>query len=352
MLVLFFFFISKKDIKLFLGIKRILKKEGINMKKLKSKMMLKDFIIYWEENIATYRLSRTTLFKDKSIIEKRILPFLGEMKLNKIDEKIIREFLNKQFDSQTLFTYQKNHTISVSTLKRIKAVLSGILQSAYSIGLIKYNPCRRVDFYYQNRKTNLNGKSALNFYSIETYKKVLNLLEKEPLSNRLIIELALKTGLRKSEIFGLTWEDVDFDNKIIRVNKSRQYLPKIGMITKETKNESSVRNIIIGDSLLILLKKFYKEQNGLSNFIFDNISFYGISEWFKRWQIKNNITPIRFHDLRHTHATLLLALGVDIKTISKRLGHSSIVTTLNIYTHVLESLDKSAVNQLEELENK
>ena len=162
--------------------------------------------------------------------------------------------------------------------------------------------------------------------------------------------------------FGLTWNDIDFDNKTIDINKSRQYLPKIGMITKNTKNESSIRKIIIGDSLIILFKKYYKERICkdkvntdntenlcLSNFIFDGISFCGISEWFKRWEIKHNLPVIRFHDLRHTHATLLLSLGVDIKTISKRLGHSSIVTTMNIYTHVLESLDKSAAEKLEEL---
>ncbi len=79
---------------------------------------------------------------------------------------------------------------------------------------------------------------------------------------------------------------------------------------------------------------------------------YGVSEWFKRWQKKHKIPLIRFHDLRHTHATILLALGVDIKTISQRLGHSSIVTTMNIYTHVLESLDKSAAEKLDKLEIK
>ena len=173
---------------------------------VKSNMKLKDYIIYWKENIANYRLSRTTIVKNESIINKRIIPYLGDMKLNKIDEKIIREFLNNQFDSKTLFKYQKNHMISISTLKRIRAVLSSILQSAYSVGLLKYNPCRQVEFFYKKREMNEKIKNTINYYELEKYKRVLYLLENEPLVYRLIIELALKTGLRKSEIFRLNLE--------------------------------------------------------------------------------------------------------------------------------------------------
>ena len=79
------------------------------------------------------------------------------------------------------------------------------------------------------------------------------------------------------------------------------------------------------------------------------MSIDGICSWFDIWQTKNNITNIRFHDLRHTHATILLFLGVDIKTISERLGHADIQTTLNIYADVLQELDKKSTEKIDTL---
>ena len=82
-----------------------------------------------------------------------------------------------------------------------------------------------------------------------------------------------------------------------------------------------------------------------SSYIFDFLSIDGICSWFDKWQNKNNIKNIRFHDIRHTHATILLYLGVDVKTISERLGHSDIQTTLNIYADVLKELDVKSVEK-------
>ena len=84
-------------------------------------------------------------------------------------------------------------------------------------------------------------------------------------------------------------------------------------------------------------------------YIFDYLSIDGICSWFSNWQEKNKIKKIRFHDIRHTHATLLLYKGVDVKTISERLGHADIQTTLNIYADVLKELDIKAANKLDEI---
>ena len=84
-------------------------------------------------------------------------------------------------------------------------------------------------------------------------------------------------------------------------------------------------------------------------YIFYYLSIDGIYSWFSKWQEKNNIKKIRFHDIRHTHATLLLYKGVDVKTISERLGHADIQTTLDIYADVLKELDINAANKLDEI---
>ena len=112
------------------------------------------------------------------------------------------------------------------------------------------------------------------------------------------------------------------------------------MITKTTKSPKSHRTIIVAQSLIDLLSEYQKECT--TEYLFENISIDGICSWFKAFQKRNNIEVIRFHDLRHTHASLLLAEGIDLKTISDRLGHSTIKQTMDIYTHVSKELDEKA----------
>lgn len=201
------------------------------------------------------------------------------------------------------------------------------------------------------------------------YKNVCNILEKEfleyyndkTISNenklkevgrRFIILLDLKTGMRRSELFGLTRNDLNIDTMTFDVNKSRHYLSGKGKFTKYTKNESSIRIKSFPKSILKYLKLYYELLDSIeyqNEYIFDYLSIDGICSWFDKWQNKHNIKNIRFHDIRHTHATILLYLGVDIKTISERLGHADIQTTLNIYADVLKELDEKSVDKIDSL---
>ena len=330
------------------------------MIKLNNKMKLKDFINYYNEEVAKIRWSVTTIAKCNSIVEKRIIPYLGDIRLCNLNEDVLKRFLLNQINSQTIFEYQNNHQIKMSYYKRVRTILSSIISSAVEMHLIKENYLKQIKINLSNYINNTSNSSywrdetKIHFFDKDTYIKVIGLLKQVSIEKRAIIEIALKCGLRKSEIFGLKWEDIDFKNKTINIYKSRQYIKGIGMVLKSTKNKSSIRKIVIGDSLINVLKTYRESKNNFEDeFLFDNVNFLSISEWFKRWQKQNNIVPvIRFHDLRHTHASLLLLQGVDFKTISSRLGHSSIVTTMNIYAHVIESLDKDAAQKIDELEYK
>ena len=313
--------------------------------KLSKKTKFKDFVCFWQNNIANLSYSPVTNFKNSSNIKTKLLPILGEKRLEDITPIIIQEFYSNLCSSKTNYKNVENSYLQSNTIKRIIALLSSILQSAVDLKIIEYNPCRGVKL---NFKMN-NYIQKYNYYSVETYHLVLTLLKKEPLIYQVIIELALKTGLRKSEIFGLTYLDIDFENQTITVNKTRNYIAGQGMIEKSTKTKSSNRIISVSEKMLDKLKLLIN-NNCDNKYIFENTNFNTISLWFKNWQIKNKIEPIiTFHDLRHTHATLLLSQGVDVKTISARLGHTSISTTLNIYTHALEALDKRAAEKLEEI---
>ena len=306
-----------------------------------------EFAQIWLSEVVKPNSSPITLKRYLGFLNNRILPFLGQYKLKEINVIILNSYFNELKTQKTMFKNRENKPLSKATIVKAREIINAILQKAYEFELITNNPCRKVHLQLDNLESELTKKEKIHFYDKETYKKVLNLLQNEKLENRIIIEMALKTGFRRSEIFGLTWNDIDFENKKISINKSRHYLKGQGMITKGTKSPKSRRTIVIPNSLVKLLREYKKQCD--TEYLFENRSIDGICSWFKEFQIKHGITPIRFHDLRHTHASLLLAAGIDLKTISERLGHSTIRQTMDIYTHVSKELEEKAGTILDEL---
>ena len=154
-----------------------------------------------------------------------------------------------------------------------------------------------------------------------------------------IVLLTLETGMRRGEVIGLTWDCVDFNKGIITVNKS--YTIHSGFIGMHTpKTNSGTREIVLLNESFKILKKRYK--NRTSKYVFPSdknnnipVNPMCVSNYFRNFLNKHNIKPIRFHDLRHTHATLLLNKNINYKILSKRLGHSNISFTLQTYTHIV-----------------
>ncbi len=306
-----------------------------------------EFTSIWLKEVVKPNFSPTTLSAYIKHLNNRILPKLGNYKLTDITPLLINSFINELKEGKTMFATRENKPLAKGTIQKIYNIIRAILQKAFEYELINGNPCKKVKLNLNNIESEKSKEENIHYYDKPTYLKALKILEKEELGKRLVIETALKTGLRRSEIWGLTWEDVDFEKKEITVNKSRQ---KINgeMKVCHCKTKSSVRKISIPQSLVQLLEE-YKIESQNTEFIFENLNIDTIPVWFKNWQIKNEIKRIRFHDLRHTHATLLLYAGVDIKTISERLGHSNIGMTMNVYTHVLKELDRKASDAIDSL---
>lgn len=304
-----------------------------------------EFAQIWLRDVVKPNCSPITFKKYLNNLNNRILPFLGNYKLKDINTMILTNFFSNLKQEKTLYKNRENKPLSKGTILKFYKIVNAILEKAYEFDLILSNPCKKVKLKLDNLESEINKKDVIHYYDRETYNKVLTLLKEELPIRRLIIEMALKTGLRRSELFGLTWNDIDFKKKTLSVNKTRQLINK-KMTIFPTKNTSSARTISLPQSLISLLKKEKKNNN---EFIFEELSIDGITSWFKKWQTEKGIQRIRFHDLRHTHATLLLLQGVDIKTISKRLGHSNIGTTMNTYTHVLEELDVNASKLIDKL---
>lgn len=316
-----------------------------------------EFAQIWIDEVQKPNSSPLTVDKYKSYLNNRIIPYLGNYKLTKINASILNSYFNEVKTWKTMYKPpRKNVPISKSTVEKIYEIVTAILQKAFEWDLIASNPCKKVKLKLDNmeseiQKTKERGekKEVINSYTKEEYKNVLELLKKEDLDKRTLIETALKSGLSKEELFGLRWCDFDEENCTLSVKVVRLYTKKTGIIEKQPKAHSRIRTISIPNSLCETLKSFKTKSDKNQDYIFKDININSIGSWFSDFQKRNNIRKIRFHDLRHTHATLLLYKGVDIKTISKRLGHSKIGITMDTYTDVLKELDISASQKMDEI---
>lgn len=177
------------------------------------------------------------------------------------------------------------------------------------------------------------------------------------------VMLAIYTGARRGEILGLRWNNVDLEKGSIKIIDNLCATTE-GLILKQPKTESGIRTIAISSTLVKILKKHkvsqiknkirlgasYKDNNMVCCYedghLFNPKRF---SAKFNELLKKNNLPLIRFHDLRHSHASLLVKMGVQPKEISSRLGHSNIGITMDLYSHLYEETDRKVANMFDEL---
>lgn len=319
-----------------------------------------EFSKIWLKEIAMPNISPISLRVYINCLNNRIYPKLGHLKLTEITPLIINNFINELKNSSTMYDKRTNTPLTRGSIEKNYGIIRTILEKAYEYELIYNNPCKKVKLNFNNMSSETNKTKKVQAYDIETYHEVLNILKSEKFikstshsfDKRVVIEFALKTGMRRSEIWGVRWEDINYDSQEIKVNKTRQ---KINgeMKVRNCKTRSSERDVALPLSLVCLLKEYYeyKCRPNKKDFVFDSIDIDNIPAWFRKWQIQNNIPKIRFHDLRHTYATLLLLMPdeVDIKTVSENLGHSTIKRTLDTYAHVQKKHREKLVKAIDNL---
>lgn len=341
------------------------------------KTTFEDFIEKWLKDYAEPELAPKTLLRYKKLLD-RIIPALGHIKLNKLQPTHLVEFYNN-LREDGIRTDGKPGGLSERTILHHHRLISSILTCAVQWQFILNSPASRV------KAPKVEKKEARHF-DIEQTEYILELLENEPIKYRAAIYLDIYGGMRLGELAGLEWSNVDFDNMLIRINHSLQHVTGYGTFEKSTKNETSNRIISLPKTVMNILKEYKIWQNGqkskLENlwhseydYIFtarDGKPIYPgtISSWFHKFIKKHNETVMKdssiakddkekylldnvnFHGLRHTNATILINQGIDVTTVSKRLGHARTSTTTDIYSHSLQRADKEVANKLENLFNK
>lgn len=276
-----------------------------------------------------HRLKETTINKKEYIFRGKILNFFGEMTLDSITPIVIRTWQNKLPNS-----------LASSTIRIINAELSAILNYAYKYYNLKENPCIKAGVI-----GNLKPQKEFNIISLEEFEIFISNVK--IIYYKVLFKLLFYTGIRIGEALALTKKDIDFEKGIIDINKSYSYSTRK---ISTTKNSSSNRKIKINDKLIKCIHEYLKKIYGLGNKdrIFE-VTSTSIDYHLNRALIKSNLPRMRIHDLRHSHATLLIQNGVDIVSVARRLGHSDIKTTLQRYSHLYRDSDEKIALLLDSL---
>ena len=321
---------------------------------------LGDFCNQYLEILRTSEsVARTTVAMHERAINHYILPSLGHIKMKDLKpihvQKFIQEISKELPNTSTRNRNQPTMKLKPATIKRYYVVLQSILSRACKLGVISTNPATssKIDLPQQ-------GQAEIEIFTKEEASKMLSCLNNEPLIYQALIHLAIVTGARKGELIALTWDNIDLKTGTIIIKQSNYKLTGEEIKTKTTKS-GKIRWVSIPPYCVSLLKDYrvHQMQEQIKagdqwndeNWVFTQWNGKPMhvntpSHWFSKFLAKYDLPHRKFHALRHTSATLLLANGTNIKTVSSRLGHSQLSTT-NIYLHSIEEADRAASQSFE-----
>lgn len=282
-------------------------------------------------------LSLITIDNYKRLL-KYVLSIIGNYKLKKINHIILDEMYRK------LKKGVKGKELSQSAMYDYYKLINVMFNRAVYWELLTSNPNKKVPKPKKEKKEQ-------KFYDLDQIEKLLLCLDNECIKYKALIILALDSGARRGEICALKWNDVDLDKGILRIDNSLKVVKGV-VDEKKAKTSSSVRMIYLSKSTINVLQEYKKWQDSYikcmgkkwkgTNRIFTskfgshmnpNTCYRIFSSILKKYGLEH----IRFHDIRHTTASLLISEGVNLKAVSERLGHSSTNITSDIYTHIFES---------------
>ena len=284
----------------------------------------------------------------------RLNEHFGHLKLTEITPKMLNDFYLTL--AQAGNNKKTGGGLSAKTIKEYHNLLSSIFKFAKKEGLVPFNPA-------DNASPPSVKRQEAKFFEIETVLQILAALEEEPLKWQVITRLLIDTGARRGEIAGLKWSAIDFKNNRIEIKNNLLYSRDRGIYEDSPKTGKS-RIISVNAEVMKLLTRHRHEQTLLrfkmgeqwvnKDFCFtqDNgnpMHPDSITDFLSKFSKRHDLPHIHPHAFRHTQVSLLLHAGVDIVTVSKRVGHEQTSTTSNMYGHILAKADEGASNTISDL---
>jgi integrase len=306
---------------------------------------VKQFLEYWLEDVEKPAVRLNTYVNNRVVVHKHLVPGLGHIKLQKLTASQLQSFYAKKLKEGT----------SVSRIVRFNAVLHKALDHARRIKLVGMNVTEDVELPRLERH-------EAHVLVPEQVQLLLQKADERGLDA--LIALAVVTGMRKGEILGLHWTDIDFARGTLQVSRTLNYFPHYGFVEGKPKTRASERSIMLPQFLVDLLRKHRASQLearlklGVAwvdrDLVFcskngDFVKYTTLLCQFYKLLEDAGLPRVRFHDLRHSAATILLSKRVSSQVVQELLGHDDISTTLGTYGHVLPSMQQDALDKMDDL---
>lgn len=301
--------------------------------------------LFIKEKAAT--LSATTIQSYKQAL-KRPAAVFGEMKLESIDFLTVKQFIT---DLQTTKTEKGKKPLAHGTIVTYYTTLHTLFESAVENGVIAQNPMQRMK-KPKPRKDDITREALV--YSENEVSYIMECLNKEPLKWRALVLFMIDSGCRRGEVAGLKWEEVNFKTGKVTICRNAQYTKEKGVYISTPKSHKS-REIIINSPVLKVLKEWKREQallymskgQATGGYCFTQnegelLNPNTITAYVREFGKRYHLPGMHPHALRHTMATLSIANGADVVSVSKKLGHCNPSVTLNIYSHANEEAQRRA----------
>jgi len=325
------------------------------------KMAFAKFVEEWKEKYAAKSLAPLTFKTYEHYLQNHILPAFGHVRIDQIKPLHIVTFLHN-LEKPGARKDGRGAMLASGTIEYIYRVFKNILNRAVEWKVIPKHPMEGI-------KKPKAEYAKPDFYDEQETRQVIEALYKEPRMWRLLCLGAMLGGFRRGELLALQWPDVDFEENTITIDESISLTIHGQAIVKKPKTDSSIRTVDMPSWYMRELKEWNHEWKveklkAGDKWLGDDKQFvfhggFGKplyhtqpSHWWKQFIQRHGLRYIRFHDLRHTAATLLIEEGTPLKAIQERLGHSRQETTANIYAHVTKKLSKETASKLEKFDPK
>ena len=316
---------------------------GPRTEKVRPEMPFGEWLDFWYQNYVKPQIRPTTQANYEAKIYQHIIPELGKIPLNQLAQKDLQQFYARMKTSGRLIrTEQFGKGLSDSMVRGLHAACRSALEKAVQEELIRTNPavgCKLPP--KRGREMQVLGREELQRFLIQA--------QAEGYFELFLLDLC--TGLRRGELLALQWDDLDFKTGTLTVNK-QVYEVKGRLQVSVPKTRASIRRLVLPPGVVEVLRAYRETVD--SRWMFPSPVKEDVSMTpgavRRRLQLileRAGCKRIRFHDLRHTFATLSLENGMDVKTLSAMLGHVSAATTLDIYTHITDDMQRAAAENID-----
>ncbi len=305
---------------------------------------LKDYLIQWLEDVHKQDVLDSTYARHKSTINYHIIPELGHIQVHKLTPQQLKSFYSRKL----------NEGCAAGSVRIMHTVLSSALKNAVKWGLVSRNVCELVSMPRGERREALP-------LTKEQAQKLLDVVHNGRWE--VLFTMALITGMREGELLALRWQAIDFERSNLYINQTVVILPGVGFVEHQPKTARGRRNVRLPKFVIEALYRQRERVNEMrlksggtwqeNDLVFPNLHggfIYrtNLHRVFRRILAAAGLPIVRFHDLRHSTATILLTMGVHPKVVQEILGHASISMTLDTYSHLVPSMHDDVIQKWED----